>query len=292
MFGLMQEHKLLVSSLIEHAAACHPDAEIVSRTVEGPIHRCTYGDIHRPLEAGRQRADRAGRAARRPRRDAGVERLPAHGAVLRRVGHGRRAAHGQPAPVPRAARIHHQPRRRHGPVLRPELRGAGGEAAAAAEERARLRGDDRSRAHARVCDPRLAVLRGSARGRSPTTTPGPTSTRTPPPRCATPRAPPACPRACCIRTARPCCTRSAPAPWTALAVSRNETALLVVPMFHVNAWSMPYAGAMSGAKLVLPGPALDGASVYAVVARRAGHARTGRAHGLDDAVAARRRRRA
>src|SRR5688572_22588708 len=47
MFGLMQEHKLLISSLIEHAAACHPDAEIVSRTVEGPIHRCTYGDIHR-----------------------------------------------------------------------------------------------------------------------------------------------------------------------------------------------------------------------------------------------------
>ena len=47
-----------------------------------------------------------------------------------------------------------------------------------------------------------------------------------------------------------------------LGLSRNETALLVVPMFHVNAWSMPYAGAMSGAKLVLPGPALDGASVY------------------------------
>ena len=42
MFGLMQEHKLLVSSLIEHAVSCHPDAEIVSRTVEGPIHRCTY----------------------------------------------------------------------------------------------------------------------------------------------------------------------------------------------------------------------------------------------------------
>ena len=84
----------------------------------------------------------------------------------------------------------------------------------------------------------------------------------PPPRCATPRAPPACPRACCIRTAPPCCTPSARAPWTALHVSRNETALLVVPMFHVNAWSMPYAGAMSGAKLVLPGPALDGASVY------------------------------
>jgi fatty-acyl-CoA synthase len=33
-------------------------------------------------------------------------------------------------------------------------------------------------------------------------------------------------------------------------------------MFHVNAWGMPYAGAMCGAKLVLPGPALDGKSVY------------------------------
>jgi fatty-acyl-CoA synthase len=47
-----------------------------------------------------------------------------------------------------------------------------------------------------------------------------------------------------------------------IALSAAESALLVVPMFHVNAWGTPYAGAMSGAKLVLPGPALDGKSVY------------------------------
>ena len=47
-----------------------------------------------------------------------------------------------------------------------------------------------------------------------------------------------------------------------LGLSSSETALLVVPMFHVNAWGTPYAGAMSGAKLVLPGPGLDGKSVY------------------------------
>src|SRR6516225_48406 len=47
MLGLMQDRPLLISSLIEHAAAFHASAEIVSRTVEGPIHRCTYGDIHR-----------------------------------------------------------------------------------------------------------------------------------------------------------------------------------------------------------------------------------------------------
>jgi fatty-acyl-CoA synthase len=45
-------------------------------------------------------------------------------------------------------------------------------------------------------------------------------------------------------------------------LSSADSALLVVPMFHVNAWGMPYAGAMCGAKLVLPGPALDGESIY------------------------------
>ena len=47
MLGLMQDRPLLISSLIEHANSYHQSVEIVSRTVEGPIHRCTYGDIHR-----------------------------------------------------------------------------------------------------------------------------------------------------------------------------------------------------------------------------------------------------
>ena len=45
--GLMQDRPLLISSLIEHAARFHPHAEIVSRTCEGPMHRCTYADIGR-----------------------------------------------------------------------------------------------------------------------------------------------------------------------------------------------------------------------------------------------------
>ena len=39
MLGIMQNRQFLISSLIEHANHYHPDAEIVSRTVEGPIHR-------------------------------------------------------------------------------------------------------------------------------------------------------------------------------------------------------------------------------------------------------------
>jgi acyl-CoA synthetase (AMP-forming)/AMP-acid ligase II len=45
-------------------------------------------------------------------------------------------------------------------------------------------------------------------------------------------------------------------------LSASDTALVVVPLFHVNAWGIPYAAAMCGAKLVLPGPRLDGASLY------------------------------
>ena len=47
----------------------------------------------------------------------------------------------------------------------------------------------------------------------------------------------------------------------AFGLSASEVVLPVVPMFHVNAWGIPYAAPMAGAKLVLPGPNLDGASL-------------------------------
>ena len=48
----------------------------------------------------------------------------------------------------------------------------------------------------------------------------------------------------------------------ALNCSANDAILPVVPMFHVNAWGLPYAACMVGAKLVFPGPGLDGKSLY------------------------------
>jgi fatty-acyl-CoA synthase len=44
--GLMQDAPLLISSILVHAAGCHGDTEVVSRTVEGGIHRYTYADAH------------------------------------------------------------------------------------------------------------------------------------------------------------------------------------------------------------------------------------------------------
>jgi fatty-acyl-CoA synthase len=48
----------------------------------------------------------------------------------------------------------------------------------------------------------------------------------------------------------------------AMNVSAREVILPVVPMFHVNAWGLPYAACMTGAKLVFPGPFLDGKSLH------------------------------
>ncbi|MHA6847002.1 3-(methylthio)propionyl-CoA ligase [Ralstonia syzygii] len=48
----------------------------------------------------------------------------------------------------------------------------------------------------------------------------------------------------------------------ALGCSAQDVILPVVPMFHVNAWGLPYSVPLVGAKLVFPGPKLDGASLY------------------------------
>ena len=48
----------------------------------------------------------------------------------------------------------------------------------------------------------------------------------------------------------------------ALNCSQRDAILPVVPMFHVNAWGLPYVGCLTGAKMVYPGPGLDGKSLY------------------------------
>lgn len=46
---------------------------------------------------------------------------------------------------------------------------------------------------------------------------------------------------------------------------QKDSILPVVPMFHANAWGIPYAALMNGAKLVLPGYALDGPNLHTML---------------------------
>lgn len=50
-----------------------------------------------------------------------------------------------------------------------------------------------------------------------------------------------------------------------LSLSAQDTVLPVVPMFHINAWCIPYAAPLAGAQLVLPGPKLDGESLHSLM---------------------------
>ena len=47
-----------------------------------------------------------------------------------------------------------------------------------------------------------------------------------------------------------------------LGISSADNLMAIVPLFHANGWGIPYSSAMTGATLVLPGPAMDGPSIY------------------------------
>ena len=60
MLGLMQEWPLLCSKIIDHAARQHPNREIVSRSVEGPIVRTNYAEVRKRALTVSQRLRRDG----------------------------------------------------------------------------------------------------------------------------------------------------------------------------------------------------------------------------------------
>ena len=51
----------------------------------------------------------------------------------------------------------------------------------------------------------------------------------------------------------------------AMGVSNRDSLLVVVPMFHANGWGTPYAAIMCGAKMVFPGPRMDGESLHELI---------------------------
>jgi len=50
-----------------------------------------------------------------------------------------------------------------------------------------------------------------------------------------------------------------------MAITARDSVLVAVPMFHANAWGLPFAAPAAGAKLVLPGRNIDGASLAALI---------------------------
>ena len=261
MLGLMQDRPLLISSLIEHANRVHPGAEIVSRTVEGPVHRCTYGDIHRRSKQvakalaalGTKPGDRIATLAWNGYRHMELYYgVSGTGAVLHTI---------NPRLFPE--QIVYIANHAEDQVLFFDLTFAPlVEKLAPSMTTVKVFVALTDRAHMPVLDlPNLLCYEDvlAAQDSDYTWPEFPETTASS--LCYTsgttghPKGVLYSHRSTVLHSLSACTVDG-------LALSASESVMLVVPMFHVNAWGMPYAGAMSGAKLVLPGPGLDGRNVY------------------------------
>ena len=264
MLGLMQDRPLLISSIIEHAVAMHADAEIVSRSIEGPIHRCTYGDVHRRAKQvanalaalGVRTGDRIATLAWNGYRHLELYYgVSGSGAVLHTI-------NPRLFPEQIAYIVNHAEDRylffdtTFAPLvqsLAPQFKSLRGFIALT------------DRAHMPAIDvPNLICYEDWVEAASAEYSWPVFDERTASSLCyssgttGNPKGVLYSHRSTVLHTYAACMADT-------LALSARESVLLVVPMFHVNAWGMPYAAPMSGAKLVLPGPALDGRSVYSLM---------------------------
>jgi acyl-CoA synthetase (AMP-forming)/AMP-acid ligase II len=261
MFGLMQHQALLVSALLEHACHNHPQQEIVSRTAEGPLQRSTYGSIGRRARGmanvltalGVQPGERVGTLAWNGYRHMELYfAVSGMGAVLHTINP--RLYAEQIAYIAR----HAQDQYLFFDIgfaalveqLAPELPGIKGFVAMTdrghmpdiAVDNLLCYEDLLAEASKEYDWPALDEECAASLCYTSGTTGNPKgvlySHRS------------------TVLHAMAVCSADG------MALSSADTALLVVPMFHVNAWGMPYAGALCGARLVLPGAALQGESVY------------------------------
>jgi fatty-acyl-CoA synthase len=259
--GLIQDRPLLISSLIDHANACHGGIEIVSRTVEGPIHRCTYANIHRrskqvakallalDVTPGERIATLAWNGYRHMELYYGVSGM---GAVLHTI---------NPRLFPE--QIEYIANHAEDQYLFFDVSFAPLLERLAAKMRT-VRGfvamTDRAHMPAQSI-PNLLCYEELVGAQDSDYDWPVFDERTASSLCYTsgttghPKGVLYSHRSTVLHSYGACAVDS-------IGVSAADTLLMVVPMFHVNAWGMPYAGAMAGTKLVLPGPALDGRSVY------------------------------
>ena len=262
MLGLMQSHPLLISSLIDFAARHHGDGEIVSRRVEGDIHRYTWADVHKrakqvanALEATQVKpGERVGSLAWNGYRHlelyfgvSGAERvlhtinprlLPEQIAWI--VNHAEdQIVCFDTTFLPIVQGIHS-----HCPGVRQWV------ALCDADKLPQDTGIPNLVSYetwigAQSTDYDWPVFDENTAS-SMCYTSGTTGN----------------PKAALYSHRSTVLHAYAAAMPDVMCLSARDAVLPVVPMFHVNAWGIPYSAAMTGCKLVFPGPAMDGKSIY------------------------------
>jgi len=262
MFGLMQDRPLLISQLIEHAALNHGDTEIVSRTVEGPIHRYTYRDARlrakKVAEAliglGIKPGDRIGTLAWNGYRHFELYYgISGMGAVCHTI-------NPRLFPEQIVYIVNHAEDQLlfvdlnllpAVEKLLPQMKGV--RHVVAMTDRAHLPKD---------CNiPNLLVYEELIADKPGTYEWPEFDEHTASSLCYT-SGTTGNPKGVLYHHRSTVLHAYGSALPDTLDLSARSVVLPVVPMFHVNAWGLPYSSALVGAKLVFPGVALDGASLY------------------------------
>jgi fatty-acyl-CoA synthase len=261
MLGLMQDHPLMISSLIEHAATFHPDTEIVSRLPEGPIRRTNWAGVREVskqvanalTQLGIQPGDRIGTLAWNSDRHLALYYgVSGSGAVLHTV-NPRLFADQITYIINHAedqvlffditfARLVEQ--------LAPQLKTV----------RAFIAMTDRE--HMPDIDvPELLCFDELIGSQSTAYTWPEFDERSASSLCYT-SGTTGNPKGVLYSHRSTLLHALTAIPRDHFDVHSGSSVLVVVPMFHANAWGTPYTAPMVGARLVLPGPHLDGESVY------------------------------
>ncbi|MFO0751576.1 MAG: AMP-binding protein, partial [Myxococcota bacterium] len=265
MHGLMMDEPLLISRLIEHAARFHPTTEVVTRTVEGPIARATWGDIarrsrqlaHALLALGVKPGDRVATIAWNTQRHLelyfGVSGI---GAVLHTI-------NPRLPPDQLCYVVSHA----EDAVLCFDttfVKHAQALAAANLGVRHFVALTDREHVPDGHGIADLLVYDELIAGRPETFEWPVFDERQASSLCYT-SGTAGEPKGVLYSHRSTVLHSYAAAMADALAISAQDVTLPVVPMFHVNAWGVPYGAAMVGSKLVLPGPGLDGKSLLELI---------------------------
>jgi fatty-acyl-CoA synthase len=260
MLGLMQDRPLLISSLIEHAARYHPKVEIVSRTCEGAVHRTDYAGLRSRaaklakalIGLGVKPGDRVATLAWNTHRHMELYfAVSGIGAVLHTV-------NPRLFPEQIAYIVNHA----EGRVLffdvtftdlvaklRPDL--AAVERLVAMTDEAHMPGQSSGcLCYETLVDAEDDTFEWPVFDERTASSLCYTSGTT-----GNPKGVLYSHRSTILHSFVACSSDG-------LSLSSADSVLLVVPLFHVNAWGIPYAAAMCGAKVVLPGPSLDGRSIF------------------------------
>ncbi|KAI5935593.1 SH3 domain-binding glutamic acid-rich-like protein 3 [Manis javanica] len=252
-------HDLVADRACGALSSAHRDRPRAPENRDGGLHRTDWAGMRRASCQVANALQSLGVQPRRTRGHAGLEQLAPPGAVLRRLGQ-RRGSHTiNPRLFPEQIEyIANHPRT--GAVLRRDLRAAGGKA------RPHLKTVTTyvcmsSREHMPALDlPDLHCWDELVGTRARTST-GPSSTSARPPRCATPQAQGHPKGVLYSHRSTVLHTLMELAPDT-FGLNASETVMLIVPMFHAQRLGPTLCGGHGRPRLVLPGPHLDGQSVY------------------------------